>query len=398
MEERQAKPQRTESKSRSNPLLELARFGQSYWIDDLSRQMIKSGELERRVSEEGLTGVTLNPSIFRAAIHASDAYDRQIEELAGQPSSSIYEALIVTDVRDACDLLRPVYERTDGGDGFVSLEVSPHLARNASASIVEARRFWEAVARPNLLIKIPGTTEGVAAVEALLAEGINVNITLLFAVDRYQEVAQAYVRALERRKAAHQPLAGIASVASFFLSRIDTAVDEELQRKIAGGLPEARRLLGKCAVANARLAYRRFLELRSSERWRSLEAAGARPQRLLWASTSTKNPSYDDLMYVEPLIGPHTINTMPRKTSAAFADRGKAAATLDQDLEEAVEIMKDVEQTGIDLGEATRRLLDEGIEKFVESFDDILETITAKSAGRAVGRPGESEKTRRPSA
>jgi transaldolase len=378
-------------------LLELANFGQSYWLDDLSRPMIKSGELARRVTEQGLTGVTVNPAIFRAALHASDAYDQQIEGLAGQTSSSIYEALIVADVRDGCDILRPVYDRTDGRDGFVSLEVSPHLARNAAASIAEARRFWQAVARPNLLIKIPGTVEGVAAVEALLFEGINVNITLLFAVDRYDEVARAYMSALERRKAAHAPLTGVASVASFFLSRIDTAVDEQLRQKMTTA-PQAERLLGRCAIANARLAYRRFRALISSERWRALEAAGARPQRLLWASTSTKNPSYDELMYVEPLIGPHTINTLPRKTSAVFAERGKAAATLDQGLEEASGVMRELATAGIDLSQVTRRLLDEGIEKFVESFDDILQTVAAKSAARGVDREGASEETRRPSA
>lgn len=379
-------------------LRDLARFGQSYWLDDLSRPMINSGELRRRVTEEALTGVTVNPAIFRAAIHASDAYDRQIEDLAGQPSNSIYEALVVTDVRGACDVLRPVYDRTDGRDGFVSLEVSPYLARNASASIDEARRFWQAVARPNLLIKVPGTVEGVAAVEALLFEGINVNITLLFAVDRYEDVARAYIGALERRKAAHAPLAGVASVASFFLSRIDTAVDEQLRQKMASGQRQTERLLGKCAIANARLAYRRFREQCASERWRLLEGAGARPQRLLWASTGTKNPSYDDLMYVEPLIGPHTINTLPKKTSAAFAKRGKAAATLEQGLEEAMGVMRDLATAGIDLSRVTQRLLDEGIEKFVESFDDILQTIAAKSAARAAGRQGTSEKTRRPSA
>ena len=379
-------------------LLDLARFGQSYWLDDLSRPMIKSGELRRRVDEEGLTGVTVNPAIFRAALHGSDAYDREIEELAGEPASTIYETLIVADVRDGCDILRPVYDRTDGRDGFVSLEVSPHLARDASASIVEARRFWEAVARPNLLIKIPGTVEGVAAVEALLFEGINVNITLLFAVDRYEEVARAYMSALERRQAAHAPLAGVASVASFFLSRIDTAVDEQLNQKVKGGLPQAERLLGRCAIANARLAYRRFRDLVSSERWRSLETAGARPQRLLWASTSTKNPSYDDLMYVEPLIGPHTINTMPRKTSAAFAEHGKAAATLEQGLEEADGVMRELAMLGIDLPQVTRQLLDEGIEKFVESYDDILRTIEEKIAHRPAGKRGTAETTRRPSA
>ena len=399
MDERETKSLLSSPRARQkSPLLELARFGQSYWLDDLSRPMIQSGELHRRATEEGLTGVTVNPAIFRAAIHASDAYDREIEELAGEPPSRIYEALIVTDVRDACDVMRPVYDRSYGRDGFVSLEVSPHLAHDASASIAEARRFWQAVARPNLLIKIPGTSEGVAAVEAVLFEGINVNITLLFAVDRYQEVAGAYMSALERRKAAHESLAAIASVASFFLSRIDTAVDEQLRQKIASGLPQAERLLGKCAIANARLAYRKFDELRSSERWRSLEAAGARPQRLLWASTSTKNPSYDDLMYVEPLIGPHTINTLPRKTSAAFAERGKAAATLGRGLDEATEVMRNLAAAGIDLSQVTRRLLDEGIEKFVESFDDILQTIAAKGAARAAGRRSTSEKARRPSA
>ena len=366
-----------------NTLLELARFGQSYWLDDLSRPMIKSGELHRRVSEEGLTGVTVNPAIFRAAVDASDAYDRQIEELAAEPANAIYEALLVTDVRNACDVLRPVHDRTQGRDGFVSLEVSPHLARNASASVAEARRFWQAVARPNLFIKIPGTSEGVAAIEALLAAGINVNITLLFAVDRYVEVAGAYMSALERRKTAGEPLAGVASVASFFLSRIDTVVDEQLRQKIADGMPQAQRLLGKCAVANARLAYRRFRELSSSQRWRSLEAAGARPQRLLWASTSTKNPAYDELMYVEPLIGPHTVTTLPRKTSAAFAAHGKAAATLEQGEEEAAEIVGNLATAGIDLAAVTRALLDEGIEKFVAAFDDVVQTIAAKTGRTA---------------
>lgn len=362
-----------------NALFELAQFGQSYWLDDLSRTMIASGELQRRVTEEGLTGVTVNPAIFRAALHASDAYDRQIEELAAQPANSIYEALIVTDVRDACDILRPVYDRTEGRDGFVSLEVSPYLARNTQGSIAEARRFWETVARPNLFIKIPGTFEGVAAIEALLYAGININITLLFSVERYEEVAFAYMSALERRKAEKAPLASVASVASFFLSRIDTLVDELLQQKIRSGMPEAQRLLGKCATANAKLAYRRFRQLTSSGRWQFVEGAGARPQRLLWASTSTKNPSYDDLMYVEPLIGPHTINTLPQKTIAAFADHGKAAASLELGFDEARQIMRDLEAAGIDLSQVTRRLLEEGIEKFIESFNDILQTIAARA-------------------
>jgi transaldolase len=358
-----------------SPLLELARFGQSYWIDDLTRVMISSGELQRRVTEEGLTGVTTNPAIFRAALHASDAYDRRIRELAAEPLNSIYEALIVADVRDACDILRPVYDRTEGRDGFASLEVSPYLARNTQASIAEAHRFWEAVARPNLFIKIPGTFEGVAAVEALLFAGININITLLFSVERYEEIALAYMTALERRKSAGEPLANVASVASFFLSRIDTLVDERLQRKVAGGMPEAARLLGKCAVANAKLAYESFKQLTSSGRWHFMETAGARAQRLLWASTSTKNPSYNDLHYVESLIGPLTIITLPRETITTFADRGNVGATLDQGLNEARQIMSELQTAGIDMPQVTGQLLDEGIEKFIKSFDDILHTI-----------------------
>jgi transaldolase len=371
----------------TSPLRELARFGQSYWLDDLSRPMIESGELRRRVHEEGLTGVTVNPSIFRAAVDASDAYDARIKQLAARPAGAIYESLLVADVSDACDVLRSVYDRTEGRDGFVSLEVSPHLARNAEASIAEAQRFWRAVARPNLFIKIPGTSEGVTAIEELLSAGVNVNITLLFAVDRYRDVAEAYVRALERRQAAHESLAGVASVASFFLSRIDTVVDEQLRRKIAAGATQAKRLLGKCAIALARLAYRDFRAQRSSARWRLLEGAGARPQRLLWASTSTKNKAYDDLMYVEPLIGPQTVTTLPSKTSAAFAARGKVAATLEQGLEEATEVVSELATLGIDLDQVAQRLLDEGIEKFVESFDDVVATIAAKA--QAHGRSGQ---------
>ncbi|MGH6949537.1 MAG: transaldolase [Gammaproteobacteria bacterium] len=361
-----------------NPLLELAPLGQSYWIDDLTRTMLKSGELRRRVTEEGLTGVTSNPSIFNTAIRKSDDYDGQIRELAAQPAISIYEALIVTDVRDACDILRPVYDRTEGRDGFVSLEVSPHLARDAQGSIAEARRFWLAVARPNLFIKLPGTPEGTPAIEELLVEGININITLLFSIERYEAVALAYLRALERRKAETASINRVASVASFFLSRIDTLVDELLLEKVKGGNPDAERLLGRCAVANAKLAYQRFKEIASSARWRSLERVGARPQRLLWASTSTKNPSYDDLMYVEPLIGPKTINTLPPKTIAAFAHHGTATASLQQGLDEAMQVMRDLKKTGIDLPRVTERLLDEGIKKFSQPFDELLKTIAER--------------------
>ena len=379
-----------------SPLFELALFGQSYWLDDLTRQMIESGELQRRVTSEGLTGVTANPAIFRAALHASDAYDRQIGELAVHPLNGIYEALIVADVRDACDILRPVFDRTEGRDGFVSLEVSPYLANNTQGSIAEAQRLWNAVARPNLFIKIPGTFEGIAAVEALLVAGINVNVTLLFSVERYEEIALAYMSALERRKLAGQSLADVASVASFFLSRIDTHVDEQLREKIAGGLGKAERLLGKCAIANAKIAYRRFKELTSSRRWLALEACGARPQRLLWASTSTKNPAYDELMYVESLIGPHTINTLPRKTIAAFAERGKVTASLEQRSNEAIQVMRDLKRAGIDVPQVTRQLLDEGIGSFVDALNDILQTIGTKAITSPPG--GRQDQLRSPAA
>jgi transaldolase len=368
------------------PLFELARLGQSYWLDDLTRPMIESGELQRRVTSEGLTGVTANPAIFRAALHASDAYDRQIRELAVHPLNGIYEALIVADVRDACDILRPKFDSTQGRDGFVSLEVSPYLANNTHGSIAEAQRLWNAVARPNLFIKIPGTFEGIAAVEALLAAGINVNVTLLFSVERYEEIALAYMAALERRKSAGQSLADVASVASFFLSRIDTRIDEQLREKIAGGMGRAERLLGKCAIANAKIAYQRFKELTSSRRWRALESAGARPQRLLWASTSTKNPAYDELMYVESLIGPQTINTLPRKTIAAFAEHGKVTASLEQMPQEAIQVMRDLKRAGIDVPQVTRELLDEGISSFTDALNDILQTIGTRAIGSGAAR------------
>ena len=363
-----------------NRLLELAKFGQSYWMDDLSRTMIDSGELQTRVAEEGLTGVTDNPAIFNEALSSGDAYDQQIAKLAARAVDEIYESLITSDVRMACDVLRPVYDRTGGRDGFVSLEVSPLLARDAKSSIEEARRFWKAVARPNLFIKIPGTLEGLAAIEALLIEGINVNITLLFSIERYEAVSLAYLRALERRKMAREPLDTVASVASFFLSRIDTAVDKQLQQKIDAGEKEAGRLLGKSAIANAKLAYRSFKETLASPRWKALEAAGARPQKLLWASTSTKNPEYDALMYVEPLIGPQTINTLPRKTSAVFAERGKARATLEQGIGDAQQTMSGLDAAGIDLARVTEQLLDEGLRKFTDAFHEIRKTISAKTA------------------
>ena len=368
-----------------NPLLMLAEHGQSYWLDNLTREMIANGELERRVSEGGLRGITSNPSIFYKAISGGDFYDAQIHQAAARqlPPLSIYEELVTRDIRDACDILRRVYDETEGVDGYVSLEVSPHLAHHTDASIAEARRLWAAVDRPNLLIKIPGTMEGLPAIEELLADGINVNITLLFSVARYQEVAEAYLRALERRVDAGQPVNGIASVASFFLSRIDTLVDELLSHRVAPGSPRPQPdpadLQGKVAVASAKIAYQQFKKILDGARWKTLAEKGARPQRLLWASTSTKNPHYSDVMYVEPLIGAHTVNTMPNQTIDAFADHGMVKDTLESGLDHVEKVLIDLSDAGIDLDFATEQLLHEGVQKFIEPFDELLEVITTKS-------------------
>jgi len=367
------------------PLLKLIEHGQSYWIDNLTRGMIQSGELKRRVTEEGLRGVTSNPAIFNKAISKSKDYNDQIEKggAARRSVREIYEEIVTTDVRNACDVLRPVYDQTNGIDGYVSLEVSPHLGHDTEGSIREARQLHKTVDRPNLFIKIPGTPAGVPAIEELLFEGINVNITLLFSIESYEAVAQAYLRALERRAAAGRPVRDIASVASFFLSRIDTLVDQLLSHRIRSGTssasePDPQRLLGKAAVANAKLAYQSFKKILQSKRWKTLEKKGARPQRMLWASTSTKNPDYRDVMYVEPLIGPHTVNTMPEETSAAFVDHGTVKDTVEEGIDEATRIMKDLEKLGIDFRLVTEQLLNEGIQKFIEPYDALIKMISAK--------------------
>jgi transketolase len=357
-----------------SPLLQLIAHGQSYWLDNLDRKMIADGELARRVNEEGLGGVTSNPSIFYKAIARSRDYDEEIrrEALAGRSPQAIYEALATADVRAACDALRPVFDRTQGRDGFVSLEVSPHLAHDRDGSIAEGRRLHAEVGRPNLFIKIPGTTEGALAVEELLFDGINVNITLLFDIASYEAVAHAHVRALERRLEAGRAVDGVASVASFFLSRIDVLVDQLLTHRVPA---RAAPLLGKVGVANAKLAYRSFQNLMAGGRWRALATRGARPQRMLWASTSTKNPAYRDVMYVEPLIGPETVNTLPEETIAVFADHGRVGDTVAEGLDEAQRVMEGLAATGIDFRQITARLEDEGIQKFIEPYDALLELI-----------------------
>ncbi|HYA01734.1 MAG TPA: transaldolase [Syntrophobacteria bacterium] len=374
-----------------NPLLRLIECGQSYWLDNLTRGMIKSGDLERRVRDEGLRGVTSNPAIFHKAIAGSEDYDPQIKELvaAGKDVAEIYERLVVTDVRDACDVLRPVYDASEGVDGLVSLEVSPHLAHETEGTMLEARRLFQAVRRPNLLIKIPGTLEGIPAIEEMLYEGININITLLFAIERYEAVAEAYLRALERRLAQGKEVNRLASVASFFLSRIDVLTDQFLGDLIKAKLePAAERLLGRFAIANAKLAYQSFKSMVAADRWRRLEGKGARVQRLLWASTSTKNPRYSDVYYVEPLIGVNTVNTMPNETIAAFADHGKVVKDVVEDgIKEARQVLADLRVVGIDPDRVTEQLLREGVQKFIEPFDKLMEALAAKrrKLSRAVG-------------
>lgn len=370
-------------------LLMLAQFGQSYWLDDLTRAMLVNGELRKRVTESGLRGVTSNPAIFHKAIVESSDYDNEIARLAGRGSSAaeVYETLVISDVRDACDVLRPVYEDTERVDGFVSLEVSPHLADDGRASIEEAKRLHAIVDRPNLMIKIPGTAAGMEAVETLLFEGIAVNVTLLFSVEQYAAVADAHLRALERRMTAGKDVTSPASVASFFLSRIDVLVDELIERRAAagaGGGQDPRVLCGGTAVANAKLAYRHFKALVSSARWQKLEREGARVQRLLWASTSTKNPEYSDVMYVEPLIGPATVNTMPESTIAAFEDHGRVRPTLEEHVAEAEGTMQRLTSLDIDFAQVAEQLLAEGIDKFIKPYDALLAALDEH--GRRKGR------------
>ena len=329
-----------------------------------------------------MSGVTSNPAIFQKAMTAGDAYDDQIRKVArtGASAGDLYEALAIEDIRGAAEVLRPVYERSDSVDGFVSLEVSPHLARDARRTIDEAMRLWKTVDRPNILIKIPGTDEAVPAIEECLARGININITLLFSLDAHRNVIEAYLRAMERRLERGQPLKDVASVASFFLSRIDTKVDKALDEMAASGgdAKEAKGLRGKTAITNARLAYRMWKEIHATERWAKLQKAGARLQRPLWASTSTKDPSESDVKYVETIIGPHTVNTMPDETIDAFRDHGRVEDTIERDLDGARDTMKRLTAIGIDMDRVTSELVDEGIDKFVKPFDALLAALDEK--------------------
>lgn len=366
-------------------LNELINYGQSYWLDNLTRAKIKKGEIKKRVDQQGLRGITSNPSIFNKAISSGSDYNEQIKKLVKEKKNvqEIYEALTVKDVQDACDILRTVYNKADGTDGFVSLEVSPYLARDTEGTIEEARRLFSKVSRPNCFIKIPGTDEGIPAIEQCLYEGININITLLFSIQSYEVVAWAYIKALERRLEEGKEINNIASVASFFLSRIDVLTDQLLGQfiipeKKSGDL-SAENLLGKAGIASAKIAYQSFKNIFSGERWQRLADKGARVQKPLWASTSTKDPLYPDVYYVETLIGQHTVNTLPDETIDAFADHGKIIEnSVEQNVDEAQKTFEDLSKLGIEINFVTQQLVNEGIEKFISPYNNLMKTLSAK--------------------
>jgi transaldolase len=354
----------------------LAEYGQSVWIDFLSRDMLRNGELERRMRDDAVVGVTSNPTIFQKAISSGAAYDEQLREVLEEERDpkEIFLRLAIKDVEDALDLLRTVWDEGSGQDGYVSLEVDPNLASDTAGTIEEAQRLHETIDRPNLFVKIPATKAGLPAIEEMIARGRSINVTLIFSLERYTEVAEAYIRGLERLVETGGDPGTVASVASFFVSRVDTETDRRLDE--IGGHDE---LKGKLAIANAKLAYQRYKEIFAGERWEALSSKGATTQRCLWASTSTKNPAYRDVMYVEELIGPRTVNTMPDETIEAFQDHGEVAPTLEQGIDEAKRVFEQIEQAGIDYADVTDTLEREGVEKFADSFAELLEGIRAKS-------------------
>jgi len=360
------------SKSR---LHELSELGQSVWIDFLSRELLRSGKLARMMDEDAVVGITSNPTIFQKAISQGDAYDEQIRACLEETDDAkeIFWALASKDVSDACDLLRSVWDAGKGQDGYVSIEVDPNLAGDTEATIAQARHLHESIDKPNLHVKIPATRAGLPAIEEMIASGRNINVTLTFSLQRYGEVVEAYLRGLERLVDSGDDPSKVASVASFFVSRVDTETDRRLDE--LGGHDE---LKGKLAIANAKLAYQRYKELFSGERWEKLAAKGATKQRCLWASTSTKNPDYRDVMYVEELIGPETVDTMPEETIEAFQDHGQVALTLEQGVEEAKRVFEDLAAAGIDYDDVVRVLEEEGVQKFADSFAELLDGIRAK--------------------
>src|SRR4051812_18037201 len=368
-----------------NRLKELLRYGQSIWLDYIHRKLIRTGELKKLIAEDGLRGMTSNPTIFEKAIAHGTDYDETFKAaLADNPkiaTGDIYERLVIEDIRAAADVLRPVYDETGGADGFVSIEVSPHLANDTDGTIAEARRLKKDVGRPNVMIKVPATPAGIPAIETLTAEGVNVNITLMFSMSHYEAVARAYVRGLERAADPH----AISSVASFFVSRVDTLVDPQLEKI---GTPEALALRGKLAIANSKAVYRRFEEIFHGEGFAALKSRGARVQRPLWASTGTKNPAYSDVLYVENLIGPDTVNTLPPATIDAFRDHGAASgATVKENLHEAMAVLGKAAKLGIDLEAVGKKLQDDGVAAFIKSFDDLAAALEKKRAEIAPAAP-----------
>jgi transaldolase len=366
-----------------NPLLVLESYGQSIWLDYLRRSSLEDGEFQRWIEQDGVGGLTSNPSIFEKAIGESQDYDQAIHALTreGRSAEVIYQVLSIQDIQEAADLFRPTYDRLDGADGYVSLEVSPRLAHDTAGTIVEARRFWKLVNKPNLFIKVPATREGLPAIKQLIGEGINVNITLLFGLPRYREVAEAYLSGLEMLQAAGRPLDRVRSVASFFLSRIDVLLDpllEKLKQQDEAKGWRLSSLHGEVAIASAKAASQIYAEIFNAGRFRQLADRGAHSQRLLWASTSTKNPAYSDIKYVEPLIGPDTINTMPVETLNAYRDHGQPSPSLSRDLPAARQVLEGLQQVGINLDARTQQLEDEGVAKFIQAADKLMTKLKEK--------------------
>ncbi len=363
-----------------NPLLTIQDFDQSIWQDDLRRNMIQSGELERLIEEDGIRGVTSNPAIFEKAIAGNPEYQEDITQLAQQGKSieEIYEFLTVKDVQMAADKFRPLYDRSGGRHGFVSLEVNPHLAYDIEGTLSEARRLWQALSRPNVMIKVPATKEGLICIEQLIGEGLNINVTLLFGLPRYREVAYAYIRGLESRAGGKAPLNHIASVASFFLSRIDVLINpmlKKIEQDQVPGTDIPARIYGQVAIASAKSAYLIYREIFESDRFNVLIEKGARPQRLLWASTSTKEEGFSDVKYVEALIGPNTVNTLPRETIDAYRDHGQPKQRLTQNMEEAVQVLGSLINLDISIDQLTQELEKQGVDKFIKPYDSLMGTL-----------------------
>src|SRR6202522_2229429 len=376
-----------EAAKAANPLVQLQTFGQSIWLDYIRRDLLQDGELQRLITEDGLRGMTSNPAIFEKAIAGSTQYQDFLDSLAGRTdldAKGRYELLAIRDIQDAADLLRPVYESTKKRDGYVSLEVSPYLARDTQGTLAEARRLWKTVGRENVMIKVPGTTEGIPAFQQLISEGININVTLLFAQEVYKNVAEAYIAGLEQLAARGGDVSKMASVASFFISRIDVSVDAIVEGRLKTSKDpheqeQLKSLLGKVAIANGKETYVSYQKIFSGDRWKALAAKGAQTQRVLWASTSTKNPNYSDVLYVEELIGPDTVNTIPPVTFNAFRDHGHPRSSLTEDVESANRTMESVAKLGISMKEVTDKLTEDGVRLFAEAFDKLLQAVEKSS-------------------